>query len=73
MPDALSADSAAVTFAGGDGGGGGGAGGQQPGFAQMLGAVMQSPALRQIADDPEMQRAARQLSGGGGCAALPSC
>ncbi len=63
MPDAPSADSAAVTFAGGGGGGGGG-GGQQPGFAQMLGAVMQSPALRQIADDPEMQRAARQLSGG---------
>ena len=72
MPDAPSADSVAVTStAGGSGGSGGGQ--QQPSFAQMMGALMQSPALRQIVDEPEMQRAARRLSGEERCAGSPSC
>ena len=42
----------------------GGIGGDQSGIARMLGAAMQSPALRQMAEDPEMQRLSQRLTGG---------
>jgi hypothetical protein len=44
--------------------------GAQLDIASMLGAVMQSPALRQMAEDPEMQRLSGRLVGAERCASL---